>query len=91
MAGAVMPIWHLQSRAQPGTPQLGFTHSRDESPTWPEVVQGQEGSQMRQLGIGGARDLHLHLHFDAESTWETFQYGCGFNITMRWVSPSQEL
>lgn len=46
---------------------------------------------MRQLGIGGARDLHLHLHFDAGSTWETFQYGCGFNITMRWVAPSQEL
>lgn len=46
---------------------------------------------MRQLGTGGARGLHLHLHLDAGSTWEPFQYSCGFNITMHWVAPSQEL
>lgn len=31
-AGAIMSIWHLQSRAQPGTAQLGFMHEKDKGP-----------------------------------------------------------
>ena len=28
-AGAIMSIWHLQSRAQPGTALLGFVHEKN--------------------------------------------------------------
>lgn len=31
-AGAIMSIWHLQSRAQPGTAQLGFMLEEDKGP-----------------------------------------------------------